>query len=76
MFLGNYTSLTPGSSHKIYNCINTTKDYRKFEQICSEELTSCPEVNAVVVNQDNQTYAYIIMEAKKVTVFLGYSKVF
>ena len=62
--IGNYTS----SAHKTYKCVNTTKDYLKFDQICLEELTSCPEVSAVVVNQDNQTYVDVIMEAKKVQI--------
>ena len=69
--VGNYTSSTPGSSHETYKCVNTyntTKDYLKFDQICLEELTSCPEVSAVVVNQDNQTYVDVIMEAKKVQI--------
>ena len=68
IFLGDYTSLTPGSSHETYKCINTTIDNYNFDLICLEELTSCPEVNAFMVNQDNKTYASVIMEAKKVQI--------
>ena len=68
IFLGDYTSLTPGSSHETYKCINTTKNNHNFDLICLEELTSCPEVNAFMVNQDNKTYASVIMEAKKVQI--------
>ena len=68
IFLGNYASLTPGSSHETYKCINTTKNNHNFDLICLEELTSCPEVNAFMVNRDNKTYAYVLMEAKKVQI--------
>ena len=64
-FLGNYTSSTPGLT---YNCVNATKDYINFYKICREELTSCPEVNAVLVNQGDQIYADVIMVAKKVQI--------
>ena len=68
IFLGDYTSLTPGSSNETYKCMNTTIDNYNFDLICLEELTSCPEVNAFMVNQDNKTYASVIMEAKKVQI--------
>ena len=68
IFLGDYTSLTPGSSNETYKCMNTTIDNYNFDLICPEELTSCPEVNAFMVNQDNKTYASVIMEAKKVQI--------
>ena len=65
IFLGNYTSSTSGLT---YNCVNATKDYINFYKICREELTSCPEVNAVLVNQGDQIYADVIMVAKKVQI--------
>ena len=65
IFLGNLSSSTPGLTYK---CVNTTKDNINFNQICHEELTTCPEVNAVVVNQGDQIYADVIMVAKKVQI--------